>query len=312
MHYKSEVYGPEGMYAKVVLDHISPDGIRLVTLETCAPKFIDAEFEKHRMLSSNSSSTRAIPIKTALLKANYLPSDLRKNERGMQGYEKLSEKEKLDFNSQLWDVKDVIEAFVERWMDKVHKQHLGRYFEAFTLQKKVVTATEWDNFFRLRIASDTQPEMLELARLMKQAMEMSVNEELLPGSWHLPYITDEDYGLIETLTTEIPENVVRKISAARCARVSYMNHDQSNPDVEKDLGFAEKLMLSMHMTPFEHQATPMPWSRESTYIDVTAVDNLFDPGVSHLDKNGYYWSGNFKGWIQNRKLVELDNDKRLG
>ena len=44
------------------------------------------------------------------------------------------------------------------------------------------------------------------------------------------------------------------ISAARCARVSYLNHDQSNPVIKKDLATAEKLLSAHHHSPFEHQA----------------------------------------------------------
>ena len=47
--------------AKIILDSISTHGIRLTTIQTKAPKFLDAEFEKHRMISSNSSSDRALP-----------------------------------------------------------------------------------------------------------------------------------------------------------------------------------------------------------------------------------------------------------
>ena len=83
MKYLSEVYGKGGIYAKVVAASIAND-IPIYTLETKAPKFIDAEFEKHRMLSSNSSSSRAIPFKN--LDEVYFPFDVRENQKGMQGY----------------------------------------------------------------------------------------------------------------------------------------------------------------------------------------------------------------------------------
>ena len=44
------------------------------------------------------------------------------------------------------------------------------------------------------------------------------------------------------------------ISAARCARVSYLNHDQTAPVIERDLELANKLLDASHCTPFEHQA----------------------------------------------------------
>ena len=51
--------------AKIILDSVS-NNIRLTTMQLKAPKFLDAEFEKHRMLSSNSSSDRAIPLEKML------------------------------------------------------------------------------------------------------------------------------------------------------------------------------------------------------------------------------------------------------
>jgi hypothetical protein len=48
------------------------------------------------------------------------------------------------------------------------------------------------------------------------------------------------------------------VSAARCGRVSYLNHDGSDPDVEKDLELFAKLRDSdpMHPSPLEHIAAP--------------------------------------------------------
>lgn len=289
--YKSEVFGPEGLYAKVVTDSVAENsGIRLTTLEIQAPKFIDAEFEKHRMLSSNSSSTRAIPFSKAVNLASYFPFDVRKNEKGMQGYEKISNENLNFFHSDLEIIKVVIEHRLFKWKDKIHKQHLGRYIDPFTLQKKVVTATEWDNFFKLRLADDAQPEMQELARLMKRAIEQSVPNDLAPGNWHLPYTNYID---------NIKEIIF--ISAARCARVSYLNVDNSNPNVEKDLELANRLLESGHLTPFEHQATP---------ANNWGFDEFWDAGISHMDRHCNLWSGNLRGWIQNRKLIESENDSQ--
>jgi hypothetical protein len=47
---------------KILADSISPDGVRLTTLEVVMPRIVLAEFNTHRMLSRNSASSRAIPI----------------------------------------------------------------------------------------------------------------------------------------------------------------------------------------------------------------------------------------------------------
>jgi hypothetical protein len=51
-----------GYSAKVILDSVSPAGVRLTTAEVTFPRIVLAEFNTHRMLSRNSASSRAIPV----------------------------------------------------------------------------------------------------------------------------------------------------------------------------------------------------------------------------------------------------------
>jgi hypothetical protein len=84
--------------------------------------------------------------------------------------------------------------------------------------------------------------------------------------------------------------------------VSYRLLDDS---LEKAVKIYDMLvtMTPVHASPFEHIATPMevPENLESwewAWEDVS--------GITHVDKVGDYWSGNLKGWIQYRHL--LDNN----
>lgn len=309
--YRSEVYGKGGIYAKVVAASVAND-IPIYTIETRAPKFIDAEFEKHRMLSSNSSSSRAIPFKE--LEDIYLPFDLRKKESGMQGHERLSDYDTALFGGFISGIYgDIIGYFKRRdgWQTIIHKQHLNRYIEAWMFQKKVVTATEWDNFFNLRLHPAAQPEIQELARCMKEAMELAEPIKLRLGEWHLPYINiDETNDVFDGDTWQYPELCLDeqiKCSVARCARVSYLNHDKSDPNIEKDLALADKLLNDGHMTPFEHQATPMKYTECDVYYDhydnSRTITGDWESGITHVDKDDNYWSANFRGWIQNRQIL---------
>ena len=141
----------------------------------------------------------------------------------------------------------------------VHKQIANRVLEPFMWAETIVTATEWDNFFNLRLHEDSQPEIQELARCMKEALD---NSEPVKSKIHLPYINldeMEDYvqGSIAVDSESLNECLYQyfvPISAARCARVSYLNHDKSKPDTQKDLATAEKLISAGHWSPFEHQA----------------------------------------------------------
>ena len=166
--------------------------------------------------------------------------------------------------------------------------------------KVIVTATEWDNFFNLRLHPDAQPEMQELSRCMKEAMYMSIPTRLRRGEWHIPYIpTDiQENGLWDFLESDCPtfnyEKAI-KCSVARCARVSYMNHNNS-PDVEKDITLAGKLLDAGHMSPFEHQATPMDFTKDTYEL-------TWEKGVTHRDRKDNLWSANFRGWIQYRQVI---------
>ena len=280
--YLSEVYGAGGIYAKVVAASVAvPTGIELWTLETRAPKFIDSELCKHRMLSANSSSSRAVPTSKMVSWDNlYLPFDLRAAGKGMQNDEELPKWKARLFRAYAKGLYGVTRGLLWPWRNQIHKQHLNRFLEPWTFQTKVITGTEWSNFFKLRLAPGAQPEIRELARCMKKAMEGVILQHLHPGEWHLPYVTDWE----ESLESQ------KARSGARCARTSFLNHDKTSTSLVVDLARAEQLARNEHMTPFEHQATP--WSGEIH-------------GTTHISRlDSSVWSGNLRGWIQNRQLMQ--------
>jgi thymidylate synthase ThyX len=147
---------------------------------------------------------------------------------------------------------------------KVHKQELNRLLEPFLWHTVIVTATEWSNFFELRCAPNAQPEIRAAALEMRAAIDGRRPQGVALGEWHTPLLQDDERGLdLETR---------RRISAARCARVSYLTHEGKR-EIEKDLELFERLKSDRHLSPFEHVATP-------------AADTAFH--------------ANFRGWIQMR------------
>ncbi len=301
--------------AKVICDSISPSGVRLTTMELNYHRFIHAEAKTHRILSlddeeyeivlkqdvdlmddpilsRNASSSRAIPVKRMLHQVREnpaMPIHWGKNQPGMQAREEI---ECPPLAQDVW--KYASELAVDRAYElkdlDTHKQIVNRVLEPFQWIKVIVTATEWDNFFKLRLHKDAQPEIQELARCMKTAMDESIPVELHPGEWHLPYISADD--CVKTTT----DNFV-KLSVARCARVSYLNHDNSAPDISKDIALADMLLESGHMSPFEHIATPMDFVKDTFEL-------AWENGVTHKDRDNNFWSGNFRGFLQYRKLLD--------
>lgn len=291
--------------AKIIADSISEAGARITTLELEYNRFLHGQLMTHRMFSRNAQSSRAIPTAKQIELIKNVPAPhFLKNKAGMQASEEFQEWEH-HYAVQYWNqARDYAIQQAEAMLDLgVHKQWANRLLEPFSTIKVVVTATEWDNFFELRLHHDAQPEMQQLAQAMKTAMDNSTPVLLRAGEWHLPYITDDDRhyygtdgGLFEEWQKELP-----KISSARCARVSYLNHDKSEPDVKKDLQLFHDLVIAkpVHGSPTEHQATPIDYLEfEKTGFDFDEVD-----GITHIDKKARVWSNNFCGWISHRALL---------
>ena len=58
--------------AEVIKKSMSPDGVALTTFRLTYPRYIHAQLMTHRMLSKNSSSSRAVPVKKMIV---YVESD---------------------------------------------------------------------------------------------------------------------------------------------------------------------------------------------------------------------------------------------
>lgn len=85
--------------AEVVADSISPQGERLTSFLITFPRIILSEINTHRMLSKNTSSSRAIPFSKmveTVVNNPFIPLAWQKNHPGMQGTEYLSHTEKYN------------------------------------------------------------------------------------------------------------------------------------------------------------------------------------------------------------------------
>jgi hypothetical protein len=285
-------------YAKIIADSIGQDAPRLVTFELQYPRIIHAEFMTHRVFSRNASSSRAIPaarmLKT-LMESPAQPAEWRMNEPGMQGYtvappEVAAEAERLTLMG-----RDFM-AGIARQMEALglHKQHVNRETERWQYIKVVLTTSQLKNWFALRNHPAADPTIQKLSRLMKEALDASSPTLLSDLECHLPYITEIDsvraaqfddvdgLGIME---------ILRRMSAARCARVSYNNFKGEVPKVSSDLALFDKLVVSqpVHASPTEHQASP------DIYLGANS-------GWRYPAKHG-----NLTGWLQFRKTIANEN-----
>lgn len=138
----------------------------------------------------------------------------------------------------------------------VHKQTANRGLEAYMSHTVIISATEWSNFWALRTHEDAQPEIRTIAKMAKELYDNNVPELLLDGQWHLPLLDEDERAAAAVALANDPENSYwLKVSAGRCARVSYLTHDGLR-DLSADVRLCERLVGSGHMSPLEHVATP--------------------------------------------------------
>lgn len=271
--------------AKIIADSINHKGIRLTTLLLKYPRHIHQEFLTHRQFSRNSASSRAVPserVFKSIVDDPIYPHH-GKNCAGMQAKETLNEEDALAVDKVFDEARFAALGFARKLHAiGLHKQSANRICEPFSHISTLVSATEWNNFFALRLHEDAQPEIQALAKCIKTAMENSEPVFKEDNEWHLPFVTNDE---ISNLT--LKEQLV--LSVARCATISYAR-DNYEVGLNKALSIFERLTKStpIHASPFEHQAKPIADSKEATHL--TLADNEL-------------FCGNFRGWMQYRHTI---------
>ena len=322
-----EVRGKGCIVARIIAHSASSTSPQeLLTYELEYPRFIHSELMTHRLFSRNAASSRAIPVKAMIeqVRSNpAMPIHWGANQPGMQAKEECSNNldvhsESYGYTREEWwvDAAEMMCGYAEEFAKKgYHKQIVNRLLEPFQIMKTVVTATEFDNFFYLRCHADAQPEIKALAECMYQALQQSTAEVLHPGEWHTPYVSFDviSRGHFIDLGPEKDQKWITieealKISASCCAQVSYRKSDDS---LEKALLVYDRLVESkpVHASPFEHQGSPMKGvdTQEPDgwqfLINHSGYPGSWEVGITHSDRDGRLWSGNFKSWIQHRQLI---------
>lgn len=308
--------------ARVILDSVSPEGIRLAAVQLRYPLVIHAEFLTHRTISRNSRSSRAVPIEKMIqdvIDDPFIPVHWGKAQPGMQAHEQCSELvadpwrndpllgEAYMSSEDAWLLARDNAVSMARSFQKsgYHKQVVNRLLAPFLHIDTLASATDWANFFALRDHHAAEPHIQALAREMKKALEASEPVQRYPDdrieNWHLPYV-DYDADKLEICrwmsnragsyqgdgSYEDVKLHLIKLSAARCARISYEPFD-GDARIESELRRYDLLVGSqpIHASPCEHQALPdmvHHWSG--------------GPKWAHPEQHG-----NLSGWRQWRKFI---------
>ena len=91
--------------AEIVAHSTNQQGDELISVLCTFPRIILAEVNTHRMLSKNTSSSRAIPFNkmVEVIQTNpFIPIAWQKEHKGMQGSEYFTEKKDIINNEFLW------------------------------------------------------------------------------------------------------------------------------------------------------------------------------------------------------------------
>lgn len=288
--------GQPQMQVEVILASASNTGSPpIYTIRMRYPRPIHGEIMTHRVFGRNARSSRAVPVRTMLNEVRnipYVPWHWGKNQKGMQASEECDE---YIFNPNRYSdlqpshisreeawlaARDTAANIAEAFMTAgYHKQNPNRLLEPFSWIDTLITATQWQNFLWLRQHHAAEPHLQDLANLVAEAMKYCTLQHLEHGEWHLPYITEEEKRLYHT-------DVLKKLSAARCARISYKPFNGES-SIEAELDRYNLLVTDerVHASPLEHQASP---------------DN-FNAANGKWDHSQYH--GNLTGWLQYRKMI---------
>lgn len=289
------------MKAEVIADSISyPAGDRLTTMVVSFPRYVLAQINTHRVFSRSSASSRAIPVSKTLntvREAPVLPVEWPREQPGMQGGldldnvdQSLAENFWLNTHKAVVNevdryfetLKSVYPNLTERTLKEhtLHKSVVNRVLEPWMMHTAIITSTEWDNFFEQRCSPHAQPEIRVPAEMMRDALNNSTPTEIKSDEFHLPFVDYETYESIH-IKYDPGMDLIKyliAVSVARCARVSYLNHDGVR-SIEDDIKLFNRLVTAdpPHWAPLEHVATP-----------ANTTDTL----------------GNFDGWNQVRHIPD--------
>lgn len=210
--------------ATIIADSLTDRGHRITSMVCTFPRIILSEFNTHRLLSRNSASSRAIPVRRMIEDVRqdpFIPIRWMKAHRGMQGYRYFTEEDRLETSNPTQLTEDdqlevtdptqgtqgtqgtqTIKELERLWLEgrdqslkvaqqmadlKTSKQIINRLLEPYKWHTVIVTATEWDNFFALRAEKEAEIHIQDLAYKMLKAYNESQPRLLQPGQWHIPF-----------------------------------------------------------------------------------------------------------------------------
>ena len=143
--------------AEIVAHSINEQGDELISVLVTLPRIILSEMNTHRMLSKNTSSSRAIPFKKmveSIQNDPFIPIAWQEDHKGMQGTKYLDPVFAKQAEQEWLIARDYALSIAGQMNSSTHvtKQLCNRLLEPFMWTTMLITGPKsgWDNFFHLR------------------------------------------------------------------------------------------------------------------------------------------------------------------
>jgi hypothetical protein len=277
-----------GYEVRIVADSLAHHAVRLTTFQLRYPMKVHWDLLMHRAFSRSASSGRAISVSRFV---RWTAADPARPLAWVGDATQMRSGGRLDdATAVLADAtwrrafEDACRHALELERLGVHRQDANALLMPFGWINVCLTATDFANFFALRIDPAARPEMQKLAVMMARAYregEPVARPWAADGyheAYHLPYVTAAERESHDVST-------LRDLSTARCARVSYMTREGKAPDPVADLALARRLLAAGHWGPAEHPARTL-----------------------HLPCDS---SGNYRGWLQYRSTLPVHEHRQF-
>ncbi len=330
-------------HVEIVTDSLNTQGNRITTVKLTYPRIVHAEVMTHRMFSRNAASSRAVPAKKMIemVKNNmFIPLAFQKEHKGMQGSEYF-EGEELKQAIQLWcdAAESALEHSEKLRVFGITKQLSNRVIEPCQYYQVLVTATEWENFFKLRCPQYHTPVSGE-GFYFRSKKDCVANHSDPDNISKLENMTDLEWLQINTSQAEIHIQAI--------AELMWDAYNESKPKqlqagewhIPFGDNFNEKELWALAGKVQPDYQPEMTEARTNVYLDTYKIkiavarcarisyETLGDnPKIDYeadirlhdmLIKSGHAspaehvalctndsnWYGNFKGWNQYRKILE--------
>lgn len=324
--------------AKIVAHSIREgSGEELISYELVYPRIILAEVNTHKMLSKNTSSSRAIPFEKMLEiieKDPFIPIAWQKQHKGMQGteyYENTLEQVTRD-TIWLYGRDLAVKSAKDLYELGVTKQLCNRVLEPYMWVKQLVTGPKegFENLFKLRCPIYDIPGISIKYKSRKEAIQNhNYLDDLTDSEWfkynkgqaeiHFMDLAEKMYDALRESTPvsksdddwHIPffnnysENedveMLIKESVCKTARISYTKFGDEGTKMseEKIKSMYKELAEKKHYSCFEHIGKVMKGMEYPTNVrgDLSKI-------TPETARKIVGWNKNFKGFIQLRHYLE--------